>query len=508
MMCSCYSDKSTMRTIAYPEIVINPSEKADTLTVSYGDRLSIRATAIQSGVPDSDLEYLWEMDMAANKTNGRAFLSDTPDVDFTVAQPASDIPYTLSLTVTNRQTGYLKVRHWSIYVTSTLGEGLLVGHTRDGGKTSELDLICSPAVTYGYTSAAPHVTRDALGIIGEEKLEGRISAMEYSVLTDMSASTVKSYNEPLLSIATDRHFYVVDPTTYTLKRRDGACFMGYTADRYDVDFVKNAGAVSCQVLCNSKLMTVSSLMDNTFAVVSSPMQGGVGFTPKNFCSVTQKQGDVYAFDEVKKVFYTQRCWCLHQSALSTMVGSIAPTPDFLADKTSVACGEFNGMSGIYILKGKSDDYHAVVLCAVNSRDAEIYDLTLPEVDKAVSFAFCDNAGIFYYATPDKIYSSLLTSGKFNTRALTWKPDSPAEKITGICQYLQGWYGNHDYDAATYDFVLNTNRLQMIITTYNASTGEGKVYLRPFNVATGMFTYKDNGVFDGFGEITSVTSTMR
>ena len=49
---------------------------------------------------------------------------------------------------------------------------------------------------------------------------------------------------------------------------------------------------------------------------------------------------------------------------------------------------------------------------------------------------------------------------------------------------------------------------MIITTYNDKTGEGKVYLRPFNVSTGLFTAKDNGTYGGFGEITALCPTLR
>ena len=53
-----------------------------------------------------------------------------------------------------------------------------------------------------------------------------------------------------------------------------------------------------------------------------------------------------------------------------------------------------------------------------------------------------------------------------------------------------------------------NGSQLMIFTYNESTGEGKIYLRPFNVSTGLFTYKDNGVYGGFGRITAAASTFR
>ena len=88
------------------------------------------------------------------------------------------------------------------------------------------------------------------------------------------------------------------------------------------------------------------------------------------------------------------------------------------------------------------------------------------------------------------------------------PDNKNEVITGIKFYTQGWYGSHGFDYNSYTFPLATNRMQVMIFTYNEKTGEGKIYLRPFNVSTGLFTYKDNGVYGGFGRITAATSTFR
>lgn len=49
---------------------------------------------------------------------------------------------------------------------------------------------------------------------------------------------------------------------------------------------------------------------------------------------------------------------------------------------------------------------------------------------------------------------------------------------------------------------------MVIVTYNEKTGEGKFYLRPYNVSTGLFTYKDNGSYGGFGKISSIAPLFK
>ena len=95
-----------------------------------------------------------------------------------------------------------------------------------------------------------------------------------------------------------------------------------------------------------------------------------------------------------------------------------------------------------------------------------------------------------------------------TNALTWKPDSSEEKITLLRQYDQAWFGVGQIAEYNYDMKLPTHRLQIIIATYNQTKKEGKIYLRPFNVSTGNFTTKTNGVYGGFGEILTVSSTLR
>ncbi len=92
--------------------------------------------------------------------------------------------------------------------------------------------------------------------------------------------------------------------------------------------------------------------------------------------------------------------------------------------------------------------------------------------------------------------------------MNFTPQASGEKITKLVHYKQGWYGVSRNDLASYQFQLPTNRLQILVVTHDAATGEGKIYLRPFNVSTGLFTLKDNGVLTGFGEITAVGPSMR
>ena len=164
----------------------------------------------------------------------------------------------------------------------------------------------------------------------------------------------------------------------------------------------------------------------------------------------------------------------------------------------------------------SDDVKDLKFWTKSDRDAyfeairkvyEYYLLEGNDLDKVVSFASCDNADICYYATSTDIYAILITSGQAIIRHVAFSPQSSGEKITRIVHYKQGWYGVARNDAS-YEFQNRTNRLQILVITYNESTGEGKIYLRPFNLSTGLFTVLDNGVLTGFGEISAVCPSLR
>ena len=153
--------------------------------------------------------------------------------------------------------------------------------------------------------------------------------------------------------------------------------------------------------------------------------------------------------------------------------------------------------------------HHIVNIHPSDKEVVHYPLEASQwLPDAKYFAFCDNADIVFMATDSKIGSVTILGGSPVYRDINWKPEGKGETITGIKFYTQGWYGTHGFDYNTYDFPIPTNRMQIMIFTYDESTGEGKIYLRPFNVSTGLFTYKDNGVYGGFGKITAVATTFR
>ena len=501
---SCYKDLSTEATFEIPPIEVSSEEyPGDLINISYGQVLEISVDAVQEDRNPEDFEFFWEVDMVAGKPSDRIELGTEPAVSYQVASTPSDAPYNLSVRVTDTRTGYAVYKVWKMYVTSSLGEGLLVAHTRDGGKTSELDLVAAQNITYGYTGAAPLYTRNLYSFANSgEVLEGRVNAVTAFVGSDGAV-----FNVNKIRVATDAHLLSIDPLTYQVEKTDAELFNLATETSFRTTAAFNFAAYQSGAIVNNSLYNVICNSDNKYSKVSFTDTPSNIFRPGNIAYGKLDQSVLAVFDEVHEKFYYIYGW---QASMGSFTYLEANASFPLTGARSIAGGCFNSSTLGFVLQSADGKYH---VCTIKQGNTSLsfadYDLDAPEIENAVSFAFCDNADLFYYATERSIYPVVISGGKAIVgAALTWAPDSSDEKITSIAQYIQGWLGTHQYYMESYDFPLPTNRTQVILTTYNEKTGEGKIYLRPFTASTGRFTTRDNGTFGGFGEITAIGSTLR
>lgn len=494
----CYKDLSTEATQHFPDIVIEGD--GGTLNAVYGSVLSIEPSISQEGYTEEDFGYLWEVDLTAQKAKGRIELANTRKLEYQIGQSPSNAPYTLTLTVTNKVLGFSTVATWDLYVTSSLGEGLLVAHTRDGGISSELDLISASPVTYGYTGSDPLYARNLYSLAnGGRSIEGRVNAMTARVASDNAV-----FNESRILIGTGSSLISIDPLTYKEDKRNDALFNLYDHSEFDTQDVFNFAAYLCDLIIDNRLYANVTNGENSFNAVALNVSPDNFFYKENTAYHKTDGSMVCTFNANDGNFYAMRGWL-------SMVGSmtrVRAKPSFPArGAVSLGAGGFNGNTFGFIIRDAGGVHH---FCIVDAEADKIddYPINDSDLDRTVDCAFCDNAHIAYYATPEKIHVITLSGNQLLTAALSWKPDSGEEQITSIDQYYQAWYGTQHLGFNDYSFPLNTNRMQIIITTYNPNTGEGKVYLRPFNINTGKFTFSSNGTYAGFGRITAITATLR
>ena len=496
---SCYKDQSTMADRVLPDIEI--SGVPDTLEVLYGEEIALHAVATLGGEEYDGFVYEWAIDFKPGSNKDRMSLSETPDVSYRIANSPNSSPYCLSFTATDPENGLSKTVSCFVFVNSSLGEGILVAHTRDGGASSDFDLLACQAVTYGYTSTVPRYTRNIYQLANGEPLEGRVNTLIPVVRSDGAV-----YNETYILVGTDEHLFALDPLTFLVAKQDGALFNGFKEEAFEVHNLINYGQIMTAAQINHQLYLNICHTNNVFNKAGYSGIPSDVFTPTNVgYSYAVQQSDVAFFHEAQGKFY-------YMHAQFSGYGSFAQVTDLigadLAGGKSLWAGAGKEGRCAFLIEAADGSHHMVYLHP-SLNEMIHYPLEADQwLPGAKYFALCDNSDIVFMASDSKISSVTVIGGSPVYREISWKPDNKDEVITGIKFYTQGWYGTHGFDYNSYTFPLPTNRMQIVICTYNESTGEGKIYLRPFNVSTGLFTFRDNGVYGGFGRITAVTTTFK
>ena len=508
----CYKDLSTGIIDPIPDIVFGNEESI--YVISYGDVLYIDPQISQEGRNQEDLSYLWEIDLTPDSRMNRLEISNEPVLEYQVGSNPSDQAYNLTLKVTDRQTDYTAMKSWKIYVGSALGEGLAVAYTQDGGLTSDIDFVASPAVTYGYDISSGDVTyvRGLFSLGNGAKYNGRINT-----LCPNAASNGSAWNLSRMLVGTDNELFSLNPQSYKRELESADFFPIGSESSYSVSEIFNYANYIGGAIINNSLYTMVCNSSDIYTKVNYSLVPSNIFTPENTAYAKPDQGSVCVFDNIHEGFYYIRGWMSASGALSK---ANITTSFPLSTSESIACGSLRDKNLAFVIKTATGEYYLSKFDLNNNepvytefqlidRNANDSFDTVEELDNAVSFAFCDNADLFYFATPEHIYANLLVGNSINTRLVPWEPESSDEKITKILQYHQAWYGTRQLGDSNYDFINDTHQMQLLIVTYNESTGEGKIYLREFILNTGYFsTAGDNGVFDGFGEITAITPTFR
>lgn len=130
-----------------------------------------------------------------------------------------------------------------------------------------------------------------------------------------------------------------------------------------------------------------------------------------------------------------------------------------------------------------------------------------DITRAIDYVFCENMDVMYYATEDKVYPAIF-AGNTARSGTAWNLPSTSEHITDIKMYQQAWYGNAGYSPTSYGYIHAQNQRQLLVSTYNSSTGEGKIYIVPVTALGTGALGEASRILDGFGEITAIGTTLR
>lgn len=496
---SCYEDLSTEAAFKIPEI--NIFSENDILNVAYGHELVVDPVVEQEGRSEDDFEYLWEMDLTLGSKDNRIELGTEKHLVYKVSNSPSDKPYTLTLTVTDKQTGLAKMASWEVYVSSSLGEGILVAVTGDGGRTSDLTLLASKPVTYGYASDSPLITEELYSFANGHPIEGRVNALVSSVVTDGA-----TFNTTRVMVGTDEHLIAIDPISYKETERDASLFNGQQTE-FNTSMLFNFGDYATAAIIAGRFYCCIGNIDRAYSRVPVSSKREDIFYGYNMAFEKPDQGKVLVYNPEDLHFH----WASILSVMGGMSSIEEPGIYYsLEGAVPVAGGCMKDSYLSILLKLTDGTYHLVSfeLSVINPVARDIVLTGMDDVENALGFAFCDNANVFYYYTESKIHTVIVSGSTCSVKTLSWKPDGAGEKITAVTQYEQAWYGTSQNSFNAYPFVLDYHRTQILVTTYDKELNQSKVYIRPFSTSTGLFLMKDNGSFTVPGQITALTTTPR
>ena len=495
---SCYQDLSTDASISLSDIEI--TSELERFDMYYGETFTFTPEVKIKGRKASSIEYKWEMTITPQDDEYELDLGSEKTLTYYVGNTPSSKPYIIRLTVKDKETGLARSKSWDAYVASSLGEGILVAHTADGGETSDLSLLKSKYVTEGYTSS-PKITHNLFTLYNGAPIDGRVNA-----LVPVVSSNLAAYNLNRVYIGTDTDLIAVNYLNYEEDMRNAALFQFtegketvavehlFNYAEYATGLISNGRFYNC--LCLAAHLYTECMYHNTPSDI---------FSTATLAATKGYKGIVILLDVNNGSFNF-----MQGRMLGGSFAEIQAKPTYsLRGATPVACGMMKQDKAGYVIKASDGTYYATVL-TTDGQTSSLIDYNISEIASDIAdakgFAFCDNTDFFYYFTDSKINVIRTVGSSPSHSTLSWKPENKTEKVTGLYHYMQGWYGTQQ--ISSYEHTIDTHRQQMIITTYDQTAKEGKVYLYAFNPSTGLFKNPSNGIYGGFNEITAITPTLR
>jgi hypothetical protein len=522
-------------------IVIDLSGAPTTLSVLSFGTVQVKPVVYKIGTPDANLSFKWEMAMA-DKMNATRLLSEKMELDAVVPVLPNSTPYVLTLTVTDGDTGLQAFQRFELYITASLGKGLIVADT-DDGISSDLNLVMAKEFVQGsyspFNEKDTKVMYDVFSSLNGAPLEGMVKGM----ISDYHAS---SPDQPrTLTVITDNHIYRMDPYDYLLLRKDSEMFYSFEEAELQPAFIGVTDAPLYDVLITNGQVYSRIAQWNEGIIFRSNME-------------TADRSPYYATMGTSYMTGRYRtAWCCYDEMNRRFLhcGSSFEPSGLEAMTAPVRSGDFD-------LNNLGEDFKALYMgaaqpvtityTAIDWWSGEEYTMTeephslfaamesrtsgkrylftfMPgstgalnqyfpmkkyDLSQAAGFANsiaweCTPAeNVFYYATEDRVYSMTLSTGTpvINER---FTPEH-GEKITAMMLWRltdQGMIYMKNTPGSNEDRSLNAsgNRM-MVIATFNESTGEGKLTCIPImNLGSGTLEPDKNFhvVFDGFGRIVSM-----
>ncbi len=506
---SCYDDKSKDPNREIPSVTITSE---DILEAAYGKELTVTPIIKKGNDEKANLSYSWQINLIPRQSE-LIEISQEANLVYEVVNEPNSNPYLLVLKVTDNDEGIDYYKKWDLYVSNSVGEGLLVAHTSDGGSTSDLTFVKAPQVSFGYNGEVDY-TRNVYSFANGANIDGKVN----SIVANL-ASNGPAYNTSRLLIGTNKSIFSLDPATFNITKTNEELFFQPPVN-YNIETISTVIGNCLVTVVEGKAYGVVCNMSYQF---SSPMNYASGsrqvFTSKLALekNTALTTAVITCYDETNGYFiYAPSLMTFNNgsSAILTQMledGQYVFDPGNLPNKKAIAAGLGNNSEHMHWLRDLSTQKDTIYkLSAIDYTvgGTGMIDMSqCQETNQAIDYVFCENMDVMYYATNNKIYP-VIFAGNTARNGAAWSLPSNEEHITHIQMYQQAWYGNATYASDSYNYVNAQHQKQLLVTTYNSSTGEGKIYIVPITAQGSGTLGTATQTLNGFGEITAIGTTLR
>ncbi|MFR3329879.1 MAG: PKD-like family lipoprotein [Odoribacter splanchnicus] len=485
-LASCYDDKGNYDYTELDKVAISMQ---DTVYATQFRTLELDADILFEGASEEDYTFNWRLwSNNIGGTNNKKEIGNKRKLSYNVEEIAGS--YTLALTVTNKATEVNSYKTALLMVQSNITEGLMVLHEKDG--KSDFDLVMSPY--FSQRVQQDEILHNVYETVNGEPLEGRgVSIGSYfskgryqdvTILTDkggvrLSAFTMqRSYDMSTLFTSLNNwkpenyifwnYYWSPGSEGYDAIISNGHFYMYNPIGQLTGDFTTYT----------------EPILKNGLTYKASP------YVPK-WIDMFANHGVIY--DELAGRFLgvERSTWILRPLPEATEVQPF-DWSNMHATLRYMDTGYGKHEFGLF----ENWDSHELALyefnfdVSPNIGVAKYPASHCPNLKDAKFYAVGDLGPLFMYADDRNLYRFDYNGSKNEEKLYTLQKAD--EKITGM-QILKIYI---DRFIPTHPF----NNKIVLISTYNESTKEGKVYMYYINVTNGAVDLSSEKVLDGFGEI--------
>lgn len=480
-LASCYDDKGNYDYIELDKVAINMQ---DTIYVTQFRILELDADILFEGASEGDYIFSWRLwPNGVDGVNHKKEIGNERKLSYSVEEIAGS--YTLALTITNKATEVNVYKTALLLVQSTITEGLMVLHEKDG--KSDFDLVMSPY--FSQRVLQDETIHNVYETVNREPLEGRGVAIDafFSIGRYQDIMVLTDKGGARLSAITMEKSY--DIATLFPQMED------WKPENYLYwNYYWSPGRFGYDALISSGRFYIYSCIGKDFTSYTEPiLKDGLTYkaspyAPKWFAYY---QGILY--DELAGRFLgiEKNTYILKELAAPTAV-QVFDWNNMHATLHYMDTGYKKHEFGLF----EDWDSHELVLYEFNfDTKPNIAVAKYPasnclHLGNAKFYAVGDLGPLFMYADDRNVYRFDYSGSKNEEKLYTLQKAD--EKITGmqiLTIFVDRYFPSHPY-----------NNKVMLLSTYNESTEEGKVYMYYINVTNGAVDLSSEKILGGFGEI--------